>query len=103
MQTTDQRRYRYLTKKLYQQIPDREVRKRFWIDQPMFVMQVDAMIRKGNAIDNNTILSAMENTYDIMLHDKAFAEESGFWFGTAKNSINRTRRTIQETQTANQT
>lgn len=94
-QIADQKRYFYLTMNLYRKIPDKEVQKRFWVGQPMFVFQVDAMVRNGRPIDNQTILTAMENTYNIMRDDKEFAKNSGFWFGTARNSINRVRRTIQ--------
>lgn len=94
-QIADQKRYFYLTRNLYRKIPDHEVRKRFWTGQPTFVFQVDALVRDGKPIDNKTILTAMENTYEIMHGDKEFAQESGFCFGMARNSINRVRRTLQ--------
>lgn len=80
---------------LFRKIPERNLLKRFWIGQPVFVERVQKAIDGRAELNNEVIVNAMEETYEVMKNDKALAEASGFWFRTAKNSINRIRRTMQ--------
>lgn len=90
-QTADQKRYGYL----YRMIADKPVVTKFWLNQPLFLHWIRRAEMEGIEIDRKTILCAMEKTYEAMDQNKELAKKSDFWFGTARNSINRVRRTLQ--------